>query len=98
MAETVKIIGSETAMSNSVANNYGLHRVIRLTNTNAPGAANTVLIVQANSAAVNTGSFSLLPNTVIVVIKGASDTLLCVNSGALSLAANVFATPTGLLW
>jgi hypothetical protein len=90
MAETIKIKGVETAMSNTVANNYGGSRTVRITNTNGAGTSNAVLITQA-MAGVNTGSFTLLGNSAVIIIKGPSDTLLCSNNNT----ANVFATPTG---
>ena len=94
MAETVKIRGTEIAMSNTVANNYGLSRSVRITNTNGAGAGNAVLITQATVIAgvsANIGSFTLLGNAAAIVIKGSTDTLICSNTGT----ANVFATPTG---
>jgi len=77
MAETITIKGTE-APCNATANTFGGSKVVRLINT----GTTPVLITQANST-VNTGTFTLLANSVVYVVKSSSDTLVSANNSTI---------------
>jgi hypothetical protein len=83
MAETVKIIGFETGC-NTIANTFNGARSVRITNT----LAIAVLITQANSGGTM-GTFTVLPGSGVVIVKGSNDTLASSNT------AGVFGVPAG---
>ncbi len=81
MAETVKIIGFETGC-NTVANNFNLSRVVRITNTQAIPA----LLTQANSGGT-IGTFTMIPGSYAVIVKASLDTLSANNAGTTLVVA-----------
>lgn len=68
--EYMKILGTETAC-NTTPQAYNNQRSIRLVNN----TAGNVLITRKDAANNTLGTFTMIANTVVVTVKGSSDTL-----------------------